>query len=29
MFTFAVGEAAADNFFYYFSSLHDGMRARA
>lgn len=27
-FTFCLGELAADNFFYYFSSLHDGMRAR-
>lgn len=29
MFTFAVGEAAADNFFYYFSNLHDGLRAES
>lgn len=29
MFTFALGEAAADNFFYYFSNLHDGMRAES
>ncbi len=29
LFTFAIGEAAADNFFYYFSSLHDGMRAES
>ncbi len=27
LFTFALGEVAADNFFYYFSSLHDRMRA--
>jgi hypothetical protein len=28
-FTFALGEAAADNFFYYFSNLHDAMRAES
>lgn len=26
-FTFALGEVATDNFFYYFSNLHDGIRA--
>jgi hypothetical protein len=26
-FTFALGEIAAENFFYYFSNLHDGIRA--
>jgi hypothetical protein len=28
MFTFALGETAADNFFYYFSNLHDAMRSQ-
>lgn len=27
-FTFALGEQAADNFFYYFSNLHDAMREK-
>jgi hypothetical protein len=26
-FTFALGELAADNFFYYFSRRHDPLRA--
>jgi len=27
-FTFALGEQAADNFFYYFSNLHDAIREK-